>query len=134
MGGFLDHVISAVARAFNGSEQLAFVVGISNGGMMANRLACSSSKVKALVAVSGPLVQGTGVASERFECSRRIPVLHLHGDADAVVPYDGCKKSDSMFKLCKRMAVLPGFPPLPWPSVPVALADWRQRNGISPGD
>merc|ERR1712216_787028 len=31
---------------------------------------------------------------------------------------------------CKSMAMLPGFPPLPWPTVPEAVADWRQRNGL----
>jgi len=128
---FLDHVITAVAQKFNADDESVFVVGISNGGMMANRLACTNSRVKAMVAVSGPLINGTGSDTESFVCDRAIPVLHLHGDADAIVPYDGCDKSKPLTSPCRSMAALPGFPPLPWPTVPAAIGDWRVRNGIS---
>jgi len=131
--GFLDHVITAIAAEFNADEQSVFVVGVSNGAMMANRFACTNEKVKALVAISGQLMNGDGDKTESFECSRSIPVLHMHGDADPVVPYKGCSKSTSIFAMCREMAAIPGggFPTLPWQSIPDALADWRARNGIA---
>jgi len=125
--GFLGRVIDYVADTFHVNADLSFVVGLSNGGMMANRLACSNPKIKALVAVSGPMINGTGI--EAFTCDRSLPMLHLHGDADAVIPYDGCNGVGNF--ACAAMAKLPGFPPLPWPTVPGAVADWRVRNGIS---
>jgi len=127
--GFLDHVITAVADKFNGNEHLVGVVGISNGGMMANRFACANEKVKAFVSMSGPLINGTDAKkTESFECSRHVPMLHMHGDKDTVIPYDGCSQSSPL--QCRMMAILPGFPALPWPSVPAYIADWRVRNGI----
>lgn len=131
--GFLDRVVTAVAAEFNADEQSVFAIGISNGGMMANRFACTNEKVKAMVAVSGPLMSGDGDKTESFECSRSIPMLHMHGDADPVVPYKGCSKDTSILSMCREMAAIPGggFPQLPWPSIPEALADWRVRNGIA---
>jgi len=128
---FLDHVITGVSTKFQVSDELVFVVGLSNGGMMANRFSCSNKKVKAFVAVSGPLINGTGEkGSEAFTCARSLPYLHFHGTADGVVPYDGCKAEDKGFEACKELAKSPGFPPLPWPTVPEVMADWRARNGI----
>lgn len=130
--GFLDHVVTAVATEFNADEQSVFVVGVSNGGMMANRFACTNEKVKALVAVSGPLMSGDGDKTESFECSRSIPMLHMHGEADQVVPYNGCSKSTSILAMCRGMAAMGGgFPALPWPTVQECVADWRVRNGIA---
>jgi polyhydroxybutyrate depolymerase len=125
---FLSDVITAVSAKFHVDDDLVFAVGISNGGMMANRFACSNDKVKALVALSGPLMNGTGKeGSETFTCSRSVPMMHLHGTADMVIPYDGCKSGNMA---CQMMSKLPGFPPLPWITVPDAVADWRNRNGI----
>jgi len=128
--GFLGQVISSVAQEFGGDEQNVMAIGVSNGGMMANRLACNDHRVKALVSISGPLINGTvsDSNSEVFACPRSLPVLHFHGDEDGVIPFWGCNESSS--RECKSMAILPGFPPLPWPSVPQAVADWRQRNGL----
>lgn len=131
---FLSNVISKVAQEFGGDEHTVMAVGVSNGGMMANRLACSDVRVKALVSVSGPLMNGTATDSnsEVFACPRSLPVLHFHGDRDTVVPFWGCNESSGGLPgmSCKFMARLPGFPPLPWPSVPQAVAEWTKRNGM----
>jgi polyhydroxybutyrate depolymerase len=129
---FLGDVITETAQKFKVNEDLVFVVGLSNGGMMANRLACANQKVKAFVAVSGPLMNGTGSATEFFPCPRSVPTLHFHGTEDGVVPYDGCTKNSpgEAGLACRAMAALGGFPPLPWPTVPSTIASWRARNSI----
>merc|ERR1719215_1819196 len=113
---FLGRVITKAAEMFN-ANGLVFVVGISNGAMMANRLACTNHKVKAFVAVAGPLMNGTGNETQTFDCSRSVPMLHFHGTDDIVVPYHGCPKADPK-PTCRFMSEMPGFPPLPWPTVP----------------
>ena len=75
---------------------------------MANRFACTNEKVKALVAVSGQLLSGDDDKTESYECSRSLPVLHMHGDADPVVPYNGCSKDTSIFAMCRELAAIPG--------------------------
>jgi len=103
---------------------------------MANRLACTNDKVKAFVSVSGPLMNGTGSDTQTFVCSRSVPMLHFHGLADVIVPYYGCRKdshshdSNHSPAACRFMSEMPGFPPLPWPTIPDAVAGWRKRNGV----
>lgn len=126
---FLGDVASAIAKQFNADGSQLFVVGVSNGGMMANRLACTNERVKALVAVAGPLMNGTG-QTDQFPCNRSVPMLHMHGSADEVVPWIGCREGDGQ-KPCHAMAAMPGFPQLPWPTVPDAVGDWRVRNGMA---
>ena len=61
-----------------------YATGMSNGGMLAYRLACElSSRITAVAVVSGALV--------RSPCrpSRPVSVLAIHGTADAIVPVQG---------------------------------------------
>jgi polyhydroxybutyrate depolymerase len=63
-----------------------FVVGYSNGGFMAHRLACEHARrVRAIVslAASGP---GTNLPCEP---SQAVSVLEIHGDRDTIVPFEG---------------------------------------------
>ena len=60
-----------------------YLAGFSNGGMMANRVACAlGERVAAVASVAGPLVN---------DCVLETPMaaLHIHGTADLVVPYGG---------------------------------------------
>lgn len=60
-------------------------VGFSNGGLMANALACrAAERVRALVLVASGY-EGLG----RCAPSRPVSVLSIHGSADQVVPYRG---------------------------------------------
>jgi polyhydroxybutyrate depolymerase len=59
-----------------------YVAGISNGGMLAYRLACDTAIFAAVVAVSTTML-GDCPAPEP------ISVLHIHGTADETVPYAG---------------------------------------------
>ena len=66
--------------------QRVFVVGHSNGGFMAHRLACERPELlRGIVAVAGtePLARPACKPAEHLR------VLQLHGDADRIVPYAG---------------------------------------------
>lgn len=61
-----------------------FVTGMSNGGAMAQRLACDlADRIAAVASVSGSLL----IAS--CSPSRAISVMEMHGTADSLVPYKG---------------------------------------------
>jgi len=130
---FFGDVITEAAKRFAIDENLVFVAGVSNGGMMANRLACSDTRIKAIVTVVGPLVNGTNQASETesFQCQRRVPVLHFHGMVDPVVPFGGCNKTVGGFQ-CQGLQTWSGV--APFPSAQEHIAAWRTRNGVLPTD
>jgi polyhydroxybutyrate depolymerase len=63
---------------------LVFFVGVSNGGMMAHRMACEASgRVAGVASVAGTM------AFDPCRPTTAVPVLDVHGTADAVVPYGG---------------------------------------------
>jgi polyhydroxybutyrate depolymerase len=67
-----------------------WAMGHSNGGMMAYRLACDlSDKITAIAVVTGALVDDT--------CSptKQVSLLHIHGDLDPTVPYNGGGKFET---------------------------------------
>ncbi len=66
-------------------KKRVFATGLSNGGHMAYRLACEMADTFGAVAsVAGVL----SVTESACNPARPIPVLHFHGDADPIVPYD----------------------------------------------
>jgi polyhydroxybutyrate depolymerase len=81
---FIDSTIRDVTENFAADPARVFVAGFSNGGMLANRIACESSEPIAGIAV----VAGALSVSECSERTR-MPVLIIHGTDDETVPYDG---------------------------------------------
>ena len=82
--GFISKVIDKLDIDFNIDDKRVFVTGISNGGIMAYRLACElSDKVSAVAPVAPPAVPK--------DCNpvREVPVMHIHGTADPCAPYNG---------------------------------------------
>lgn len=62
-----------------------YVTGMSNGAMMAYRLACEiPEKIAAIAPVSGTLI-----ASQPCNPAHSVPVLHIHSAIDTKVPYNG---------------------------------------------
>jgi polyhydroxybutyrate depolymerase len=89
-------------------ERRIYATGISNGGALSHRIACEAADLFAAVApVAYPL------DFEPFtpcQPSRPIPVMHLHGDDDLIVPYDGSGIG---------------------PPTPDSFAYWADTNGCS---
>ena len=81
--GYLRAVLDQVVASPHVDASKVFVVGESNGGMMAYTFGCADSTRVAGIAS----VEGTPVAS--CAPARPIPVMHVHGTADLTVPYEG---------------------------------------------
>jgi polyhydroxybutyrate depolymerase len=78
-------LVDAVGRCVPVSEVTA--VGFSNGGLMANALACQAAdRIRAVVLVASGYA-GLG----RCTPSRPVSVLSIHGTHDQVVPYRGLR-------------------------------------------
>lgn len=80
--GFLSTMISTIAATAPVDPGRVFATGISEGGIMSYRLACSTHLLAAIAPDSATLL-GPCPAPDP------VSVLHIHGDADARIPYDG---------------------------------------------
>ena len=81
---FLAKLIDVIEVDYSIDPDQVWVVGHSNGGMMAYRLACElSDKISAIGVAAGALML------ESCMPSRAVDVLHLHGELDTVVPSNG---------------------------------------------
>lgn len=91
-----------------------YVTGMSNGGMLAYRLANEmSDRVAAVAAVSSTMV----LPSAPLISPRPIPILHIHSARDAKVPYAGGIGIGGYY-----------FPP-----VDSTLTVWARHNGCTTG-
>ena len=82
--GFIESLVDEISARHNVDRERVYAVGYSNGGMMAYGLANHQSDLVAAVAsVSGAMLDCQG------SISHPMPVVHLHGTSDAVLPYDG---------------------------------------------
>ncbi len=99
--GFLVALLDAVQQRYGTDPRRVFVTGISNGGMMAYRLACEASdRIAAIAPVAATLVFD-GCAP-----SHPVSLLHVHGLADGNVPF----AVDSRRSPCRRDP--PSYPPV----------------------
>jgi len=130
--GYLSEVITQTVKTYGANENDVFVIGVSNGGMMANRLACTDTRIKAIVSVAGPLINGTHDVNrslDTFTCERRVPLLHFHGTADSIIPFSGCTAEDGSFICEFKMKTLVNDFPTRLAPIPEYIRDWRVRNG-----
>jgi len=82
---FISELIDHLIAEYKIDPKLIYVTGMSNGGMMAYRLACELSDKIAAIAV----VSGTMVTTKACTPSRPVPILHLHSVLDTKVPPQG---------------------------------------------
>ena len=82
--GFTEAMITEISATYNIDSQRVYAVGYSNGGMMAYGLAnYKSNLIAAVASVSGTMLDCPGAISHPM------PVLHMHGTSDSVLPYNG---------------------------------------------
>ena len=91
LGGILDEVMAD----WPVDPTRVLVMGHSNGGFMTYRMACDRADiVTAIAPIAGAAPQIDG---SDCELSRPVSVLHIHGDIDDTIPYDGVPDGDFAF-------------------------------------
>jgi polyhydroxybutyrate depolymerase len=81
---FLSKLIDRVVSDYHADRSRVYMMGISNGAMMAYRFACERpEKVAAIVSIAGAM------AVDKCDGIKDVAVLHIHGDRDQNVPVKG---------------------------------------------
>lgn len=89
---FLDALLDDLGRAYPVDARRVYATGMSNGAMMAYRLAAElSERIAAIAPVSGT------VATEIGPPNRPVSVLHFHGTSDEFIPFTGGRGTKSIF-------------------------------------
>ncbi len=95
---FTAALLDDLAEVVNVDPKRVYATGMSNGGMMCYRLAAElSDRIAAIAPVCGTL------ALDDWKPARPVPVMHFHGTADRIVPFDG--PNDSMSKVLSLKSV-----------------------------
>jgi polyhydroxybutyrate depolymerase len=83
---FTSAMIAALDADYCVDAKRVFSAGFSNGGFLSYRLACElSDKIAAIAPVAGGLRLDVAACAPK----RPVPVLHIHGTGDLLVPYNG---------------------------------------------
>ena len=80
--GFITAMVGQISAALAIDKSRVYATGMSNGGIMSYALACNSGIFAAI---------GPDSATQLDACAAPHPtsVIHIHGTADRLVPYDG---------------------------------------------
>jgi polyhydroxybutyrate depolymerase len=84
--GYILAVVQDIESKYKIDPKRIFIFGHSNGGFMANRVACDAAdKFAGAVSLAGATYK------DQTKCAASAPIAYLqvHGDADMVVPYAG---------------------------------------------
>ncbi|MFF5225519.1 alpha/beta hydrolase family esterase [Dactylosporangium sp. NPDC000521] len=109
--GYLRRLIDTVKSAYPVDPGRVYLVGHSNGGFMAYRMACEhADTVTAIVSLAGAVAQDAAGCAP----SRPVGVLQIHGTADDTIRFDGGLNGNR-----------------PYPSAAASVERWRRYNGCS---
>jgi polyhydroxybutyrate depolymerase len=108
---FIEAMVRAIEQVTPVDPQRVYATGISNGGLLAYRLACDTTTFAAI---------GPDSATMLGDCPSPAPasVIHVHGSADHNIPYDGSPGD--------------GFATIDGPSVPDVISRWRRVDQCAP--
>lgn len=92
--GFVSDMIDTLYHLYSIDLTRVYATGLSNGGFLSHRLACELEyRIAAIAAVSGTLTDSTYVYCHP---TRIMPIMHIHGTVDPIVPYTGLASSRSV--------------------------------------
>lgn len=84
--GYLMSIIDDVSKKYNVDPKRIFIIGHSNGGFMAHRMACThSDRIAAIVSISG----ASFADPSQCKPSSPISVLQIWGTGDKTLPFAG---------------------------------------------
>ena len=110
---FTRSLLDELAAAVTIDPKRVFATGMSNGGIMAYRLAAElSDRIAAIAPVGGPM--GTKECSPK----RPVSVIHFHGTDDDFAPFNGGRGK--------------GLSGTDFFSVPHSIAAWVEADGCDP--
>lgn len=113
--GYLRSLILDVSEDYSIDASRVFIIGHSNGGFMAHRMACEASDlVTAAVSIAGMTWLDAGQCTPSDDVS----LLQIHGDADDTIFYGGG-------------TVDPSVPS--YPSAVESVTRWQGYDGCTPG-
>jgi polyhydroxybutyrate depolymerase len=88
---FIDALLDDLMRAYPVDAQRVYATGMSNGAIMAYRLASElSDRIAAVAPVAG------SVGTEISQPKRPVSVLHFHGTKDEYIPFKGGRGEKSI--------------------------------------
>ena len=94
--GFISALIDSLSAQYNIDPERIYATGFSMGGFMSNRLAVElNDKIAAIASVSGTL--GDNVDRNNNPCP--IPVMHIHGTADATIDYNADYQNGGLYTI-----------------------------------
>lgn len=95
---FIESAIEGMCKQYAVDTRRIYMVGFSNGGMLAYRFAAErSAKLAAIASISGAIGSKASADQPEWRMSapeRPVPVLIMHGASDETVPFDGGKPLD----------------------------------------
>jgi polyhydroxybutyrate depolymerase len=109
--GFLSALIDTIEAGYNIDLNRVYSTGMSNGGFMSYDLACGlSNKIAAIASVTGSMIP-----YHMNTClpSHPVPVMQIHGTADATVPYNGSSSFVPIDSLVKHWVTFNNCSPTP---------------------
>jgi polyhydroxybutyrate depolymerase len=107
---YIGRVLDDVESLLPVDRRRVYATGMSNGAMMCYRLASElSTRIAAIAPVAGTM------AIPEITATRPVPVLHIHGSADRIVPFDGPGKGTPRF--------------VNFQSVDATIRAWVRHNG-----
>ena len=116
---FINVLIEHLQKDYSIDSTRIYAAGFSNGGGLADLLACdskASGRIAAFAMSSAAVYQDEALKEPLFSrCSPSrlpLPILEFHGDKDPVIHYDGQTTPDG-----------PSYPVFQW------IQDWATRNG-----
>jgi polyhydroxybutyrate depolymerase len=109
--GYILAVIDDASVRFDVDPRRVYLVGHSNGGFLAHRIACEhGDTIAAVVSLAG----GQWKDPARCPAATPVHILQLHGTADETIAYDGGATESG-----------------PYPSAHDTAATWAQKNGCA---
>jgi polyhydroxybutyrate depolymerase len=104
---YLSAVIDDIEVRYNIDPKRVYVIGHSNGGFMAHRLACEiGDRIAAIVSLAGMVWKDPS----KCPAAAKVNVLQVHGTADDTIYYDGNQY---------------------YPSAAQTVATWAAKNGCT---
>lgn len=101
--GFISALIDQLVQRRNIDPERVYVTGISNGALMAHRLACElAGKIAAIAPVAGNMPANP---ASRCAPAGPVSVLMINGTADPMVPWEGGDVRFGWLKLGKVRSV-----------------------------